>query len=81
MGKILDQIFFCDPVVLELICYRTRGKRLTNESNTTGGLRKIWTGIQIETADTPRYGEGAKIAVDPGVDFFNTDIAMFLTHF
>ena len=36
--------FFCDPVVLELICYRTRAKRLINEGNTTGGLRKIWTG-------------------------------------
>ena len=40
----LDQIFFCDPVVLESICYRTRAKRLINKDNTTGGLRKIWTG-------------------------------------
>ena len=32
------------PVVLELICYCTREKRLINESSTTGGLRKIWTG-------------------------------------
>ena len=38
------QIFLSHPVVLESICYRTRAKRLINESNTTGGLRKIWTG-------------------------------------
>ena len=42
--KALDQIFFCDPVVLESICYRTRAKRLINDRKTTGGLRKIWTG-------------------------------------
>ena len=42
----LDQIFLCDPVVLESICFRTRAKRLRNESKTTGGLRKIWTGSQ-----------------------------------
>ena len=42
--SLLDQIFFCDPVVSELICCRTRAKRLINEGNTTGGLRKIWTG-------------------------------------
>ena len=40
----LDQIFFCNPVVIESICYRTRAKRRINEGNTTGGLRKIWTG-------------------------------------
>ena len=37
-------IFFCDPVILETICYRRRAYRLINESNTTGELRKIWTG-------------------------------------
>ena len=37
----LEQKFFCDPVILELICYRTRANRLMNEGNTTGGLRKI----------------------------------------
>ena len=37
-------IFFLDPVVLESIYYRTRAKRLLNESNTTLGLRKNWTG-------------------------------------
>ena len=37
-------IFFCDPGILELICYRTRAKRLINEGSATGGLRKIWTG-------------------------------------
>ena len=42
--ELLDQFFFCDPVVLESICYRTRANRLKNEGNTTGGLRKIWTG-------------------------------------
>ena len=46
---ILDQIFLCDPVVLESICYRTRAKRLINDSKTTGGLRKIWTGSEITT--------------------------------
>ena len=40
----LDQMYFCDPVVLEWICYRARAKRLINEGNTTGRLRKIWTG-------------------------------------
>ena len=27
-----DQIFFCDPVILESICYRTRANRLINET-------------------------------------------------
>ena len=45
MFTILDQIFLWNPVVLESICYRTRAKQLINESNTTGGLIKIWTGI------------------------------------
>ena len=36
--------FLCDPVVLESICYRTRAKRLINDSKTTGELGKIWTG-------------------------------------
>ena len=34
-------IFFCDPVVLESICYHTRAKLLINDGNTTGGLRKF----------------------------------------
>ena len=38
---------FFDPVILELICYRARANRLINESNTTGGVRKIWTGSGI----------------------------------
>ena len=42
--QLLDQIFFCDPVVLESICHHTRAKRLINEGNKTGGLRKIWMG-------------------------------------
>ena len=42
---LLDQIFFSDPVIFESICYRTRAKQLINESKTTGGLRKIGTGI------------------------------------
>ena len=37
-ADILDQIFFCDPVVIELICYCKRAKRLINEGYTTGGL-------------------------------------------
>ena len=41
---LLDQIFFYDLVVIESICYRTKAKRLIYESNTTGGLKKIWTG-------------------------------------
>ena len=44
---VLDQIFLSHPVVLELNCYRTRAKRLINESNTTGELRKIWTGRYV----------------------------------
>ena len=39
------QIFFFDPVILESIFYRTRAKKLINESNTTG-WRKNWPGIQ-----------------------------------
>ena len=42
--ELLNQIFFCDSVVLESICYCTRAKRHINEGNTTGGLRNIWTG-------------------------------------
>ena len=38
------QFFFCDPVVLESICHHTRAYQLIDESNTTLGLRKIWTG-------------------------------------
>ena len=38
--RLLVQIFFLDPVVLELICYCTRAKRLINKSNTTGWLKK-----------------------------------------
>ena len=45
VAAILDQIFWCDPVVLESICYCTRAKRLINDSKTTGELRKNWTGI------------------------------------
>ena len=30
----------CDPIVIELIHYRTRAKRPINESNATGGLKK-----------------------------------------
>ena len=44
ISKLLDQILLCDLVVLESICNRTRTKRLINDSKTTGGLRKIWTG-------------------------------------
>ena len=45
----LDQIIVCDPIVLKSICYRTKAYQLINESNTTGGLIKIWTGSkQIE---------------------------------
>ena len=36
--------FFIDPVVLELIWYRTRANQLIYESKPTGALRKIWTG-------------------------------------
>ena len=42
----LDQFFVCDLVVLESISYRTRAKRLINDSKTTGGLRKILTGFK-----------------------------------
>ena len=35
------KIFFCNPVVLKSICYRTRANQLINESNTTGELQKI----------------------------------------
>ena len=44
-NRALDQIFFCDPVVLKLICYRMRAYQLINESIMAGGLRKNWTGI------------------------------------
>ena len=35
-----SRFFFCDLVVLEPICYRMRACQLTNESNTTGRLKK-----------------------------------------
>ena len=41
------QIFLSHPIVLESICYRTRAKRLINESNTTGRLQKNWTGCTL----------------------------------
>ena len=43
----LDQFYFCNPVALKSICYCTRAKRLINKANTTGGLRKIWTGERV----------------------------------
>ena len=43
------KFFFCDPVVLESICYPTRAKRLINDGNTTRGLSKIWTGLLAHT--------------------------------
>ena len=52
--SILDQIFFCDSVVLESTCYRTRGERLIKEGNTTGSLRKFWTGIQNDAYSSIR---------------------------
>ena len=42
---LLDQKIFCEPAILESICYRTRANRLINEGSTTGGLKKIWTGF------------------------------------
>ena len=36
-----SKFFLSDPVVLVSTCYRTRAKRLINESNTTGGLKKL----------------------------------------
>ena len=42
----IASLFFCDPVVLESICYCKRAKRLINKDNTTRGLRKIWTGYE-----------------------------------
>ena len=43
--------FFCDPVVIESICYRTTAKQLRNESNTTGWQKKVWTGKFVITSD------------------------------
>ena len=39
--------FFYDLAIFESVCYRTRAKQLIKESNTTGELRKIWTGGRI----------------------------------
>ena len=33
--------FFCDPAILESICYRQIANRLINDNNTTGGLKKF----------------------------------------
>ena len=41
MAQSTVKMIFCDPVVLELICLRTRANRLLKESNTTGGLKKL----------------------------------------
>ena len=49
----LDQIFFCDPVVIESIWYRTRTNRLINEGNTTGGLKIFWTGPALGCVSFP----------------------------
>ena len=40
-----------NPVVLDSICYRTRAKRLINDSKTTGELRKNWTGCARQGHD------------------------------
>ena len=50
------QIFLCHPVVLESICYRTKAKRLTNESNTTGGYKKLGQVAFIPHKRTPNWG-------------------------
>ena len=68
---ILDQFFLCNLVVLESICCCTRAKRLVNDSKTTGGLRKIWTGLRkqvqllnngsISVAVVQRFGTHIRI--------------------
>ena len=40
------QDMFCNPVVLESISYRPTAKQMINERNTTGWLRKVWTGAE-----------------------------------
>ena len=55
------QIFFCDPVVLESICFRTRANRLINESNTTGGMGKngrFTRTRRVQKAGSPRRWPG-----------------------
>ena len=42
--------FLCDPIGIELICYRTRAKWLINDSKTTGERRKTWTGTNVYMA-------------------------------
>ena len=55
------QIFFCDPVVLESICYRTRANLLKYESFMTEWVKKIgrevWTNLMYctETILTKRF--------------------------
>ena len=46
-GSFPVETFLSHPVVLELICYRTRANQLINERNTTEGLKKIWTGLEF----------------------------------
>ena len=41
------QIFPCDPAVMVSICYRTGAKQQIHRGNTTGGLKKNWTGRSI----------------------------------
>ena len=44
--------FFFDPVVLELISYRTRANRLIKKSKTTDWMaEKNWTGIKCAGRD------------------------------
>ena len=54
--------FFCDPVVLESICYRTRANRLINKSKTTGGLKNCLG--QLNKCDI-RFEESASESRSP----------------
>ena len=44
------QIFFCDPLVLELIYYRMRANCVINEGNMTGCLKTSLTGEAAKMA-------------------------------
>ena len=49
------QFFFCDPVVIELICYRTRANRLINESNTNGAGRARSLFLELLKRSRPEF--------------------------
>ena len=56
-------IFFCAPAIIESICYCTRENQLINKSNTTGGLKKVWTGCRCMAKNASNHVPQLQLAV------------------